>query len=81
MELLKDFDFTMQYHPRKANLVVDALSCKPREVVAWLMVQEWKMLETLAEFGIRERSTGVVFLGSLMLEPTLTGQNLAGSGR
>ena len=28
MELIKDYDFMIDYHPRKANLVVDALSRK-----------------------------------------------------
>ena len=28
MELIKDYDFVIDYHPRKANLVVDALSRK-----------------------------------------------------
>ena len=28
MELLKDYDCTILYHPRKANVVVDALSRK-----------------------------------------------------
>ena len=28
IELLKDYDYIIQYHPRKANAVVDALSRK-----------------------------------------------------
>lgn len=28
MELLKDYDVTIQYHPSKTNLVVDALTRK-----------------------------------------------------
>ena len=28
IELLKDYDFTIEYHPRKANVVADALSRK-----------------------------------------------------
>ena len=28
LELLKDYDLTLSYHPRKANVVADALSRK-----------------------------------------------------
>ena len=28
MEILKDYDYSMLYHPRKANVVADALSSK-----------------------------------------------------
>ena len=40
MEHLKDYNFTLQYHPEKANVVADALSHKPRGLVALMMVQE-----------------------------------------
>ena len=53
MELLKDYDFTLQYHLGKANVVVDALSRKPRRpILATLMIKEWKALETLSEFDL-----------------------------
>ena len=29
IELIKDYDCTIEYHLEKANMVVDALSCKP----------------------------------------------------
>jgi hypothetical protein len=28
LELIKDYDLEVHYHPEKANVVVDALSCK-----------------------------------------------------
>ena len=34
MEYLEDYDFTLQYHLGKANVVVDALSRKSRGVLA-----------------------------------------------
>ncbi|XP_054820673.1 uncharacterized protein LOC129319600 [Prosopis cineraria] len=33
-----------EYHPRKANVVADTLSCKTLHVV-WLMIHEYKLLE------------------------------------
>jgi len=30
LELIKDYDCTIEYHPRKANVMVDALSRKSR---------------------------------------------------
>ena len=34
MEYLEDYDFTLHYHPGKANGVADALNRKSREVLA-----------------------------------------------
>ena len=34
MEYLEDYDFTLHYHPGKANMVDDALSRKSRGVMA-----------------------------------------------
>ena len=34
MELLKDYDITILYHPRKANVVADVLSRKAGSIVS-----------------------------------------------
>ena len=34
MEYLEDYDFTLHYHPGKANVVVDALDLKSQGVLA-----------------------------------------------
>src|SRR5262245_41093675 len=44
LEFLKDYDFSLEYHPRKANVVADALSRKRIEagVVASQMTHEYR---------------------------------------
>ena len=43
LELFKDYDYIINYHPRKANVVADALS---RKVMAVLLIQhsEWRIV-------------------------------------
>ena len=43
LEYLKDFDFQLSYHPRKENVVVDALSRKTFHMSA-LMVKELELI-------------------------------------
>ena len=47
MEYLEDYDFTLHYHPDKANVVADVLSRKSRGVLASVASREWQMLETV----------------------------------
>ena len=53
MEFLEDYDFTLHYHPGKANVVADALSRKSRGELARIASQEWRMLETVGQFGLQ----------------------------
>ncbi|XP_059639261.1 uncharacterized protein LOC132281583 [Cornus florida] len=53
VEFLKDYNFDLQYHPGKANVVADALSRKSRGTLASLAIRKWKMLEDLAEIGLQ----------------------------
>ena len=45
MEYMEDYDFTLHYHPGKANVVVHALNRKSRGVLASIASREWQMLE------------------------------------
>ena len=47
MEFLEDYDFTLHYHPGKANVVADALSRKSRGALASIASWEWRMLKTV----------------------------------
>ena len=50
MEFLEDYDFTLNYHPGKANVMADALSWKSRGVLDSIAFREWRMLETVGRF-------------------------------
>ena len=60
MEYVEDYDFTLQHHPGKANVVDDALSRKSQGVLVSVASQEWLMLETVGQFGLQysERTQG-----------------------
>ena len=53
MEILEDYDFTLHYHPSKANVMVDALSRKSRGVLARVASLEWQMLEVVGRFRLQ----------------------------
>ena len=52
MKFLEDYDFTLHYHPSKANVVVDALSQKSRGALASIASRDWQMLETVGQFRL-----------------------------
>ena len=56
MEYLEDYDFTLHYHPDKANVVADALSRKSLGALAIVASREWQMLEAWDSSGC---TTGV----------------------
>ena len=47
LELLKDYDMEVKYHPGKANVVANALSRKSTGSVACLLTQEKRLLREL----------------------------------
>ena len=66
MEFLEDYDFTLQYHPGKANVVADALSRKSRGALASIASREWRMLDTVGQFGLQYSEQTQGTLGSLV---------------
>ena len=68
LELLKDFDFGLNYHPGKANVVADALSRKTLHMSA-LMVREFELLEQFRDLSlVCERTPQSVKLGMLKID-------------
>ena len=50
---MEDYDFTLHYHPGKANVVADALSRKSQGVLASIASREWWMLKTVGQFRLQ----------------------------
>ena len=71
MEFLEDYDFTLDYHPGKANVVADALIRKSQGALASIASREWRMLETVEQFGLQYSEQTQGTLGSLVATPSL----------
>ena len=81
IEFLEDYEFTLHYHPGKANVVVDALSRKSWGVLASIASREWWMLETMRQFRLQysERVQGT--LGILVATPSLLSRVIESQGQ
>ena len=51
MEFLEDYDCTINYHPRKANVEVATLNRKVQ--ILELMIKEWHMIEEVNKWNPR----------------------------
>ena len=53
MEYMEDYNFTLHYHPDKANVVADMLSLKSQGLLASVASRELQMLETVGHFRLQ----------------------------
>ena len=72
LELIKDYDLGIHYHPGKANVVTDALSRKPQSLNAQIQLEQPKLHEEFEGFNLEMVSQG--FVASLEVAPTLLDQ-------
>jgi hypothetical protein len=66
LELIKDYDLTIQYHPRKVNVVADALSRSgvPRTVMSWIAYLD-RMGITFCYASVAHEETKMLIQSSL----------------
>ena len=81
MEFIEDYDFTLHYHPGKANVVADALSRTSRGVLASIASRKWRMLETVGQFGLQHSEQAQGTLGSLVATPSLLSRVIESQGQ
>src|SRR3989442_498431 len=72
LELLKDYDCTIEYHPGKANVVADALSRKGDDPTAYSQVSFLSLVSDLEKLNIdMDEDTDRALLATWMVRPVL----------
>ncbi|KAK1642438.1 hypothetical protein QYE76_060243 [Lolium multiflorum] len=72
LELIKDYDMEIHYHPGKANVVADALSRLPCQLNSMIAEEQPSLFQEFEQFRMELVSEG--FLASIELQPTLISQ-------
>ena len=67
MELLKDYDYTILYHPGKANVVADALSIKSMGSLAHIVVQKRQMVREVNFFLNDDVVISITKIGTMLV--------------
>ncbi|KAL0439017.1 UNVERIFIED_CONTAM: Transposon Tf2-12 polyprotein [Sesamum latifolium] len=71
IELLKDYDCTIDYHPGKANIVADALSRKTVDQLAGMICYNVEYLTALRAMNVHFSVGGDLLLATMQVKPSL----------
>ena len=80
--MIKDYDCTIEYHPRKSNIVADALSRRPESSLSHMRTGYLPLLVDLRALGvILEVEDSEALLATFHVRPLLKDQILAGQSQ
>jgi len=81
LELMADYDIDLQYHPGKVNVILDALSRKPRACMVMQITQQKELLEEIRrmELMVTRRTNAFGQLMTLQFQSTLLEKIQGGS--
>ena len=72
LELMKNYDLDIQYHPKKANVVVDALSRKATEKLNVLITEQRYLHKEIKELELEVVTHGIEGIwATIVAEPTI----------
>ena len=73
LELMANYDIDLQYHPRKINVVPDALSRKAGACMAMQITQQKELLEEMRRMDLMviRRAIAPGQLMAMQIQPTL----------
>ena len=71
MKLIKDFDCTIDYHPKKVNVVVDALSRKIIDRLAGMVCYNLQSLVALREMNVQLEMCNRVLVATMQVKPVI----------
>ena len=73
LEVIKDYDLEIIYHPGKANKVADTLSRRPRVSVNVVMSVRQELYREIQSLGLEIYSHSEIgqYLGAITVQPTV----------
>ena len=72
LELIKDYDCEINYHPRKANVIADMLNRKSTVDLATLGISQLQLIKKFPGMGLKVVGKGtIVRLANLMVQSEL----------